>query len=308
MISFSFFNNVVYSSLDFNGNNEKNLKTWSPSQVNSSVKQNTYLKDLQNPITDFNIWTWWQKWILNSFIKIALDLKNLFFLIAWIYFLILVIKLLFSEKTEEEVWNFKKWIIWISLWIVVTQISFYFVNIIFDRNIDNVLATNFVNTIIKPFIWLLETATSFFFLAIMVYAFFQLITSNWDEEKAKTWKQSVLYAVIWFIVVQISSWLVSSIYWVTQCTNFQITNCANKTDINWIAFIVVRIIDWMNGFVAIVVTILIIYAWFLTLISAWDEEKLKKAKSSIIFITIWLFILFANYLILTFFLLPEVKI
>jgi hypothetical protein len=41
-------------------------------------------------------------------IRIAKDLKNVFFFIASLYFLIIILKLLFSEKTEEEVSNFKK--------------------------------------------------------------------------------------------------------------------------------------------------------------------------------------------------------
>jgi hypothetical protein len=56
----------------------------------------------------------------------------------------------------------------------------------------------------------------------------------------------------------------------------------------------------MNGFIWLIVVILIIYAWFMVLTSVWDEEKLKKAKSIIMYIAIWLFILVANYLILTF--------
>jgi hypothetical protein len=40
--------------------------------------------------------------------RVAKDLKNLFFVIASIYLLILVLKLLFTDKTEEASNNLKK--------------------------------------------------------------------------------------------------------------------------------------------------------------------------------------------------------
>lgn len=285
--------------------NVSNLKVWDENStwVNWTVKENTHLEKLQNNETDFSISKWWQKWISDSLRRIARDLKNLFFLIAWLYFLILVLRLLFSDKTEEEASNFKKWIIWTSLWIIITQISYYFINILFDKNVNIELAKNFIDIIIHPFITLLETSASFLFLWIMFFAFFKLVTANWDEEAAKTWKMAVLYAAIWFIVVKISRTLVTTSYWKTNCTSVYQTNCVNDTNITWFALIIVEIINWMNGFIWIVVILMIIYAWFITITSAWDEETLKKAKSSIIYIIIWLTILTMNYLILTFFIL-----
>jgi hypothetical protein len=56
------------------------------------------------------------------------------------------------------------------------------------------------------------------------------------------------------------------------------------------------------------VVLMILYAWFLVLTSWWDEEKYKKAKKIILYSWIWILILFASYLILTFFIVPESKI
>lgn len=288
-----------------NNINQINLKTGLSVPENNIVDKNTPLKALKNSQTDFTIARWWQKWILNWIIKIARDLKNLFFFIAWVYFLILVLKLLFSEKTEEEVWNFKKWIVWTSIWIIITQISYYFINILFDKDINAQLSVQFADMIIKPFINILELSASFFFLAIMIYAFYRIITANGDDEKAKSWKMSVLYAAVWFIIIRISETLVSSIYWKTSCSGLSNTNCLNQVNLSWVSEIIVNIIDWVNGFIWIVVIILIIYAGFLVLISIWDEEKLKKAKSIILYIALWLLILVVNYLILTFFIIPE---
>ena len=282
--------------------NTANLTTWSNSSWNGIVDKNNPLKNLKNNTTDFTVDTKkaWQQWLFDSILRIARDLKNLFFLIAWVYFVIIVLRLLFSEKSEEAVSNFKKWILWISVWIIVTQIAYYMVNILFDKQINVALAQNFSDIIIKPFIALLETSASFIFIAMMLYAFFRIVTSNWDEEQAKSWKMTVLYAIIWFIVIKLSSKLVNAIYSKVSCSSIGWVNCTNNIVVKWNAEIIVNIINWLNWFIWLVTIILIIYAWFMVLTSVWDEEKLKKAKNIILYIAIWMFILVANYLILTF--------
>ena len=279
-----------------------NLTTWTGSSWNWLVDKNNPLKSIKNSQTDFTIDTQkaGQQWLFDSILRIARDLKNLFFLIAWVYFVIIVLRLLFSEKSEEAVSNFKKWIIWISIWIIVTQIAYYIISILFDKNINVGLAQNFADIIIKPFISLLETSASFIFIAMMIYSFFRIVTSNWDEEKTKLWKMTVLYAIVWFIVIKLSSKLVDAIYSKVTCSSIGWVNCTNNIVVGWAAEIIVKIINWLNWFIWLVTIILIIYAWFMVLTSVWDEEKLKKAKNIIIYIAIWMFILAANYLILTF--------
>ena len=50
---------------------------------------------------------------------------------------------------------------------------------------------------------------------------------------------------------------------------------------------------------------MIIYAGIQILLSRGDEEKIKKGKNAIIYIAIGLGLLVMNYLILTFFIIPE---
>jgi len=265
----------------------------------------SHLETLNNTGTDFQVGEAWQKWIFNILVRIALDVKNLFFILAWLFFLILVLRLIFSDKSEEAASNFKNWVIWISTWVVVMQIAYVFMNTLFDEMIDEMLADDLYSNIMEPMTNFLITSTSFFFIIFMIYSFYLLVTANWNEEQAKSWKMSVLYAAMWFILIKISHTLVSNIYWVTAeqlwsdvCT----TNCT----IGWFPKIVVDIINWMNSFVLIIVVVMIVYAGFSVLVSAWDEEKLKKAKASIIYIVIWLFILVSSYMILTFFIDPEI--
>jgi len=305
LILYPFTNQITYSAEI--GVQKANLKTGWDIWVNEWLKNNSALKNLLNPTTDFTVEKWGQEWISNSLIRIWRDLKNLFFIIAWIYFLILVLRLLFADKSDEEVANFKKWILWISIWVIIIQIAYYFINILFDKNINIELSANFVKIIIEPFISMIQTWASFAFLAMMIYAFYRIVTSNWDEEKAKSWKMTVLYSIIWFIVIKWSNTLVNSVYWKVHCASHVGVNCSNNVDVNWVSKIIVTIINWMNWFIWLITIILIIYAGFLVLTSVWDEEKLKKAKSIILYIAIWLFILVANYIILTFILLNTGK-
>jgi hypothetical protein len=306
LIKFFFISILIFSPFIVNSTNAlvdsdtSNLRIWTDKGTNQSLQNNNALKNLKNATTDFTIAKWWQEWIYNTLIRIARDIKNLFFIISWVYFLILVIRLLFSEKSEEASTNFKKWVIWISIWIIVTQIAYYLINILFDKKINIELANNFIDIIIQPFISLLETSASFIFIFIMIYAFFRLVTANWNEEQAKSGKMSVIYAIMWFVVIKVSKRLVDAVYGKTSCSTHTNINCTNTTDIKWVTEIIVNIINWMNWFIWLIVIILIIYAGFTVLTSVWDEEKLKKAKSIIIYIAIWLFILVANYFILTF--------
>jgi len=296
------FSNINTYAVDENIDTA-NLKTWWESSSNWVVNNNKPLKNIKDSTTDFTVDTniSGQKAIFNSIIRISRDLKNLFFLIAWVYFLVIVIKLLFSEKTEESSTNFKKWIIWISVWIIVTQISYYMVNVLFDKNINVALAKNFVDIVIQPLITILQTSASFIFIWMMIFAFFKLVTANWNEDQIKSWKMTVLYSFIWFILIKAANTLVDSIYSKISCTSIWWVNCTSNIEVSWGAQIVVNIINWMNSFVWLFVIIMVIYAWLIVLTSIWDEEKLKKAKSIILYIAIWLLILVANYLILTFF-------
>lgn len=60
------------------------------------------------------------------------------------------------------------------------------------------------------------------------------------------------------------------------------------------------IVVYVLRFLAIIATILIIYAWFNLLTSAWDEEKAKKSKQIIIYTIIWIFIIFIAWPLIKF--------
>ncbi len=253
--------------------------------------------------------------IYYTLVRVARDLKNFFFIASTIYFMIIVLKVLMTDHTSEEVEKFKKWILWITIWLIVMQIAYSFVKLGYDRWVWETVAFSIVDGIINPLIRLLELLTSIFFLAMMFYAFYRMVTSNGAEDKIKTAKMTIIYAIIGFIVVRFAKAIVEAVYGTAKCTQvvggiIQINdgNCINPAKIEWSVGIVINIINWLNSFVWIVVVIMILYAGFIVFTSAGDEEKLKKAKKIILYVAIWMFVLVVNWLLLTFFILPTTKI
>lgn len=61
-----------------------------------------------------------------------------------------------------------------------------------------------------------------------------------------------------------------------------------------------NITAYVLGFMAIIAVVYIIYAGFNILTWSWDEEKMKKSKSIIVYVVIGLFIMFLAYAIVGF--------
>lgn len=256
-----------------------------------------------------------EKSIYYTLVRIARDLKNFFFIASTIYFMIIVLKVLMADHTSEEVEHFKKWIIWITIGLIVMQIAYAFVKTIYDQWVWETVAFSIIDNIINPLIRLLELLTSVFFLAMMFFAFYRMISSNGAEDKIKTAKMTIIYAVVGFIVVRFAKAIVEAVYGTAKCTQIvgwiiQINggNCINPAKIEWSVQIVIDIINWLNSFVGIVVVIMILYAGFIVFTSAGDEEKLKRAKKIILYVAIWMIVLAINRILLTFFILPTTPI
>ena len=309
---------LLFSFGIINVNAEQNIgrADVSTNQYDQKIDSNNRMWDnwLKNSHLD-KLWNWtekfiqtnvtWEAWIYYTILKVAQSLKNIFLVLATIYFLIIVLKLLFSEWSSDEQWEkFKKWFIWITIWIIVMQIAYAYVQVIYNKKIGAEIAWGITWSIIEPLVKLLETAAAFFFIGIMIYSFYKLVTAGWEEEKAKEWKKSVMFAIIWFLIIKLSHYFVSATYSKTLC-RVDWVSCVDEKSLSDWAQIIFTVINWLNWFVWIAVVIMIIYTWAQIIFSWWEDEKIKKAKKSIIYIIIWIVILIMNYFILTFFFTPE---
>jgi hypothetical protein len=293
-----------------------NLGIWGPAGSESlNAGANDKLQGFNTNDQFIGVTTGWERGLYNTLIRFAGDLKNLFYAIATIYFLVICLKLIFASNTEEELWKFKKWILWITAGLIVMQLAFAFTKILFDNGVSAQLGASLIENLIYPMIALIQTLAAVFFMAMAIFAFYRLVTANGNEEAIKSGKMTILYALIGFMIVRFAKAIVEAFYGRINCESFSLgfvqaggENCMNRTDVSEWINIIITVINWLNGFVAIVVLIMVIYAWAQIMLSSGDEEKIKKGKQSIIYIAVWLAVLVMNFLILTFFLRPETLI
>ena len=265
-------------------------------------KDNDKLTSFKKSDKHFNAGTTGSKGIKRTLYNVAKDLKNIFFIIASIYLLIIVLRQLFSDNSEEAFWKFKKGVVWTTMWIIVMQVAYSFVDVGYWKNINWWLAFDLVKKVLNPLLLLIETIAALVFISIAVFSFYRMVTANGDEEKAKSWKTSVLYAIVWFIVVKFARTLVEATYSKIYCDSSVLSGFScNQRYLSEGTGIIFNIINWMNGFVWIAVILMVIYIWSQIIFSHWEEEKIKTAKSSMIYVIIGVFVLIINYFILTFF-------
>ena len=245
-----------------------------------------------------------EKWAKYLLITIARDLKNVVTLLAIIYLFIMVFRLIFSNGSEEDIKKWRGWILWTSLGIIIMQISFVFISILFDKPVNGNTAFDFLDKIIYPFVRMLELLASFAFLAMAFYSFYLIISAGGADDKAKQGKQTILFAIAGFLLIKIPRTLVESIYGKAACEGGLFGICKiSSPDLSATVQIMTQAINYFNGFIWIITVLLIIYAGFLVLTGAGDDEKMKKAKSIIKYAVIGIFLLVASYALFNFFVL-----
>lgn len=237
-------------------------------------------------------------------ITIARDLKNVITLLAVVYLFIMVIKLIFSQGSEEDVKKWRMGIVYASIGIIVMQIAYVLISTLYDTPVNGVTAMDFLDKIVYPFIRMLELLASFAFLAMAFYAFYTIITAGGEDDKVKKGKQTIIFAIIGFLLIKVPRVLVESIYGRAACDGGLFGICqVTAPDLGATVQIMTKAINYFNGFIGLITVILIIYAGFLVLTGGGDDEKLKKAKSIIVYALIGIFLLVASYALFNFFVL-----
>lgn len=124
------------------------------------------------------------------------------------------------------------------------------------------------------------------------------------------------FTLIWLLSFLHTSLASANIFWWSnqkipyctwnECWLQQWVEQVKSSGIMWIitewtaSWYIQRVVIYILWFLSIIAVILIIYAWFNMLTSAWDDEKAKKSKSIIIYSIIWLVIIFLAWPITTF--------
>lgn len=249
--------------------------------------------------------------IPNIFLGITGAIKNLFITVAAIFLIIGVLKLLFSGGDEESQKKWKNNIIWVSVGVFVMQISYSLWSTLYLKSgsnsfdIDGRLAWTFWINIFEPIVNIMLLLASFGFIAMAIYSFYTIITGGWDEEKLKKWKNIIIYAVIGFILIRIPKLLITALYGEPSAAcknNVWIGTCEiGAKNLSGGINIFGKILAYVNGFLALFAVVMIIYAGWLIFISWGDEEKLKKAKKTLLFIALGIILLVWSQAIFRFF-------
>lgn len=282
--------------------------------IGSTNGTNQQLEDFASPLQSFFFVpdTKGGEGVLSIFTTIAFQIKNFFIAIAILFLIYGVIKLLFSNASDEDTLAWRRNIIWTSVGIFVMQIAFSVWNNLIIRDsakLGSVFGWQFWTNVLSPIVNIMLMLASLGFLVMMIYAFYIIITGGGDEEKLKKGKNIVIYAIVGFVLIRLPQAVIDAIYGKPDCEEklaglITIGDCAiKKQDLEASIGIIGKMINFFNGFLAIVCVILIIYAGWLVFISWGDEEKLKKAKNIIIYIVIGFLLLIASHALFRFFIL-----
>jgi hypothetical protein len=113
-----------------------------------------------------------------------------------------------------------------------------------------------------------------FFILISVFFVSPMVSASiFDDGNSKTH-----YCDGW------SCWLIN---WVDQVWN----EVKGVVTDRWFSQYIQDIVTILITFVSIIAVIYIIYAWFVILTAAWDDEKITKMKKLIIYVVIWIIII-----------------
>ena len=240
---------------------------------------------------------------------IAREIKNIAIWIAIILLLISVIQLIF-RGTKDDMKRWGNGVIYTSIGIIFLQSVFAIWSVfLFDtaETVDSGLAWKIVVNVVYPIIWLLQLFAVFGFVAMGIYSFYVIVKSGYDDGARTNGIRTFIYAVIWFLLIRIPEPLVRAIYGNPECSSAGplgiglVSNCAIwNANLNDAIGIVGSIINFLNGFLALVCVILIIWAGWLIFSSRGEGDGLKKARSIIIYIILGLLLLVSSHLIFRF--------
>jgi len=127
-----------------------------------------------------------------------------------------------------------------------------------------------------------------FFITFFIFLFtFSLNICNWSNSLFDNSNEEIPYCN--------DDWECWVIQWIEAVKDIEAVENEKKA-----SQYIQDIVKYILSFLALVATLIIIYAWFTVLISVWDEEKTKKSKQMIIYSIIWLVIIFMAWPIINF--------
>lgn len=139
-------------------------------------------------------------------------MKKIFFSFLTLFFLIAS----FWNVSASPIWWWNKTEIpycewddcWLNQW--VQQVK--------DSGVDWLVtewkASEYVQWITAYILWFLSIIA----VIIIIYSWFNLLTSAWDEEKAKKSKTIIIFTILWLIIIYLAGPITTFVVWVLTQT------------------------------------------------------------------------------------------
>lgn len=248
-----------------------------------------------------------EKGVFNLMVRGARDFKNAMLVITSFVLLMAVVRLIYSDNSEEDAGKLKSTALWATLGIVVMVSSWAYVQNLYGKDIDAELARDISSNVFGPLTRMLEVLASFAFVVSGFYGFYKMITAHGEDEGAEKGKKTFINAVIGFLALKLVKPFVYSLYGQEQCKSGGIfgidifKNCELARNVGDTVGLAAKVIDWVNGFVAVVTVLMIIYAGFLYVTSGGDDDKTKQAKTIMKYAAIGMLLLVSTYVLFRFF-------
>ena len=187
-----------------------------------------------------------------------------------------VIAVLFINMPWDLYLSFHKDIPW-NVWNKMN--TWWFLNNLGESNMffD---AFNFWYTFWDQIVWFLSVLISAIAIVMIVYEALKLISSRWREEKITEAKNKVVYSILALVFV----WIIQ--VWKSFAFSFKVSEITN---------IFSNLADLALFFAWPIAFFFLTIAAYYYITSAWDEEKVKKAKSIVINTVLATLILLAAY-------------
>lgn len=225
--------------------------------------------------------------------KIVRSIKNIVILLAWTVLIVLVLRLIASGTTEEEVKRLKSGIVGIAIGIFLMQTAAMLVGFFLDeKSIDWQVAYRIYENILAPLAQFLMTFGQIAFLFMATWAALRLATAAGRDEKIKSAKMMLTSAIVGFLLLQLPKVIVKMFYGNPEIQGDEIEL---NPDMSGIASVLADILRYINGFLALAIVLMIIYAGAKMALSGGDEESLKKAKAMVVYIIVGCVLLVASF-------------
>jgi hypothetical protein len=250
--------------------------------------------------------------LLFTFFK---DIAILLFILAVLMSFVATIKLLSSQNSEEDFWNWMKTLVWSLAGLFVISIAYTIIqqfemHVTSTQTFSGQTMYQFTINIIYPILNFFRYIAAVCFFLASIYAFYRIVTSMGDEERAVDGRKMFFGSVLGFIIMIIAEPIVRIAYGGGRCggrTLFWVPiECTSRTfDAAGSFGILAKMIVFLNWFIALITIIMIMYAGFLILTWGGDEEKSDRAKRTISYAIIGVIILLFSYVIYRFMILQS---